>query len=139
MADPLRYDVEISPDVVRRMTDQTSGILRAMAAGIVGEMQRLMSLPKSGRAYRTSRTGELHIASAPGEAPAVDTGTLTNSINWSMNGETQAIVSINADYAAYLEYGTRFMARRPYIEPAIDKVRSDFAGILGQTRVRVNR
>jgi hypothetical protein len=56
-----------------------------------------------------------------------------------MNGELQAVVSINANYAAYLEYGTRFMARRPYVEPAIEKVRTDFAGILGQTRLRVNR
>ena len=69
----------------------------------------------------------------------MDTGTPTNSINWQMTGEAQATVTINANYAAYLEYGTRFMARRPYVEPALDKVRADYAGILGQTRVRMNR
>lgn len=138
MADPLRYDVEVTPEAVQQMGSQASMVVRAMASGIVAEMQRLMSLPKTGRAYRRGRTA-VHIASAPGEAPAMDTGTLTNSINWQMTGEAQATVTINAEYAAYLEYGTRFMARRPYIEPALDKVRAEYAGILGQTRVRMNR
>jgi hypothetical protein len=138
MADPLRYDVEVSPEATRQLAGQASGVLRAMAASMTGEMKRLMSLPKTGRAYRRGRTA-IHIASAPGEAPAVDREGLIGSINWQMNGELQAVVSINANYAAYLEYGTRFMARRPYVEPAIEKVRTDFAGILGQTRLRVNR
>lgn len=144
MADPLRYDVEVSPEATRQLAGQASGVLRAMASSMTGEMKRLMSLPKTGRAYRRGRTA-IHIASAPGEAPAVDLEGLIGSINWQMNGELQAIVSINANYAAYLEKGTHYpngdirMARRPYVEPAIEKVRTDFAGILGQTRLRVNR
>lgn len=138
MADPLRFDVEISPEATRQMAGQASMVIRAMASGIVTEMRRLMSLPKSGRAYRRGRTS-IHIASAPGQAPAVDTGTLTNSIDFQMQGELQAVVSVNAEYAAYLEYGTRHMAPRPFATPAIDKVRDQFSGILGQTRVRMNR
>lgn len=138
MADPLRFEVEVDSQVVDDLQGQASPVVRAMASGIVGEMKRLMSLPKTGRAYRRGRTA-IHIASAPGEAPAVDMGTLTNSINMDMPTLTSARISINADYAAYLEYGTRFMQSRPYVAPAIDKVRTQFAGILGQTRVRMNR
>lgn len=138
MADPLRFQVEVDSQVVDDLQGQASPVIRAMASGIVGEMKRLMSLPKTGRAYRRGRTA-IHIASAPGEAPAVDMGTLTNSINMDMPTLTSARISINADYAAYLEYGTRFMQPRPYVAPAIDKVRTQFAGILGQTRVRMNR
>lgn len=138
MADPLRFEVEVDSQVVDDLQGQASPVIRAMASGIVGEMKRLMSLPKTGRAYRQGRTA-IHIASAPGEAPAVDMGTLTNSINMDMPTLTSARISINADYAAYLEYGTRFMQPRPYVTPAIDKVRTQFAGILGQTRVRMNR
>lgn len=138
MADPLRFEVEVDSQVVDDLQGQASPVIRAMASGIVGEMKRLMSIPKTGRAYRRGRTA-IHIASAPGEAPAVDMGTLTNSINMDMPTLTSARISINADYAAYLEYGTRFMQPRPYVTPAIDKVRTQFAGILGQTRVRMNR
>lgn len=138
MADPLRFDVEVSPEATRQMAGQASMVIRAMASGIVTEMRRLMSLPKTGRSYRRGRTA-IHIASAPGQAPAVDTGTLTNSINFQMQGELQATVTVNAEYAAYLEYGTRHMAARPYARPAIDKVRDQFKGILGETRLRMNR
>lgn len=138
MADPLRFEVAVDSQVVDDLQGQASPVIRAMASGIVGEMKRLMSLPKTGRAYRRGRTA-IHIASAPGEAPAPDFGTLTTSINLEMENDLRAKISINAEYAAYLEYGTRFMKPRPYVTPAIDKVRTQFAGILGQTRVRMNR
>lgn len=134
MADPLRFTVEVSPDLSRAIAEQGSPIIRAMSLGLVSEMKRLMSLPKTGRSYRRGRFG-IHVASAPGEAPAVDNGILTNSINSQMATPTEAIVSINAEYAAYLEYGTRFMRRRPFVEPAIEKVQTQFSGILGQARV----
>lgn len=132
--DPLKFEVEIAPDAIQQLGDQASPVIRAMASGIVAEMKRLMSLPKSGLAYRRGITA-IHIASAPGEAPAMDTGTLSASINFAMRDELNALISINAEYAAYLEYGTIRMARRPYVEPALDKVRGQFSGILGQLRI----
>lgn len=132
--DPLKFEVEIAPDAIQQLGDQAAPVIRAMASGIVAEMKRLMSLPKSGLAYRRGRTA-IHIASAPGEAPAMDTGTLSASINFAMRDELNALISINAEYAAYLEYGTIRMARRPYVEPALDKVRNQFSGILGQLRI----
>lgn len=134
MADPLRFTVDVSPNTAQQIGDQAGPILRAMAAGIVGEMKRLMSLPKSGRAYRRGRQA-IHIASAPGEAPAIDTGNLMGSINFGMQSPTMAEVTVNAEYAAYLEFGTIRMAARPYVEPSLEKVRDQFRGILGQARI----
>jgi HK97 gp10 family phage protein len=134
MADPLRFTVEVTPQAAQQIGDQAGPILRAMAAGVVGEMKRLMSLPKSGRAYRRGRRA-IHVASAPGEAPAIDTGNLAGSINFGMQSPTMAEVTVNAEYAAYLEFGTIRMAARPYVEPALEKVRDQFRGILGQARI----
>lgn len=49
----------------------------------------------------------------------VDTGFLRRSITFSMadNGFT-ALSMAGAEYAGYLEWGTRFMAAQPYMKPA---------------------
>lgn len=134
MADPLRFTIEVSPEATQQISSQAGPIVRAVATGIIAEMKRLMSLPKSGRAYRRGRRA-IHVASAPGEAPGIDTGTLMASMGFQMTSPTTAEVSINAEYAAYLEFGTIRMAARPYIQPALEKVRDQFRGILGQARI----
>lgn len=136
MADNLlTIDVKVLPDVVPGLTDQASRIINQVGNGIVAEMKRIMALPKTGRTYR-KKGGVLHVASAPGQPPAMDTGNLTNSISMQMIGPLQGRVNINAEYAAYLEYGTVRMAARPYLQPAIDQTRQDFlaAGILRSAR-----
>jgi HK97 gp10 family phage protein len=69
---------------------------------------------------------KFHRASAPYEAPAVDTGNLKNQIAVEMNGKTSAKVIVSAEYGPHLEYGTRKMRRRPFLRPAADKVRTGF-------------
>ena len=50
----------------------------------------------------------------------VDTGTLMRSIRLDLADEGMtAVVSANTEYAAYQEYGTRFMAAHPYLRPAL--------------------
>ncbi len=61
-----------------------------------------------------------HQASAPGEAPASDTGYLVN--NRSINIDTASIratLSFHAAYAVFLEYGTDRMEPRPFARPAL--------------------
>ena len=67
-----------------------------------------------------------HRASAPGEAPAIDTGNLRGSISVAMTSPTSAMVSVGSEHGIYLEYGTRKMAKRPYIRPAVDEVKVKF-------------
>ena len=60
----------------------------------------------------------------------VDTGNYLNS--WSalrlMPGVWSAFTPVF--YGPYLNYGTRFMAARPHVEPSIDQVRNSFMGAM---------
>lgn len=62
---------------------------------------------------------KLHQASAPGEAPAGETGNLANSIQAQRTGPLSAEVSVSAEYA-FIELGTSKIAARPYLAPALD-------------------
>lgn len=82
---------------------------------------------KTGREYR--RRSVVHKASAPSEAPASDTGRLAASIQTTAkdNGMTVEVAAGTGivDYAVHLEYGTRNMAERPFMRPAL-KNETDF-------------
>ena len=85
-------------------------------------LESILSGPKSGRAYK--RGGVTRIASAPGQAPANQTRGLTGSLSarTERQGKTVfGIASASTEYAAMLEFGTRNMAPRPYMQPALDK------------------
>lgn len=69
---------------------------------------------------------KLHRASAPGEAPAVDTGKLRNSASVKMAGKNAAELSFTAGYAAVLEFGGAHMAPRPFVQPSVDEERPAF-------------
>lgn len=106
--------------------EMSARIRRAVARGIVaatedvrGEaLSLILDTPKTGRTYR--RRGVEHVASAPGEAPASDTGRLANSIRtqYKKDGLVGVVVA-STSYAARLEYGTVRMAARPYMRPAL--------------------
>jgi len=114
----LTFNVQISGD----NNKEIGRFVRAIAFGIEAEMKILMTGPKGGREY--NRRGRIHIASAPGEAPAVDTGFLINSIQTSVKSDTEAQITIGAEYAEALE----FMKDRPFVRPAIESVLKQFDG-----------
>lgn len=73
-----------------------------------------------GRSYR--RGSVVHVASAPGTAPAVDTGRLRSSITHEIGRDPRGLVArvgTNVRYAVYLELGTRKMRPRPFLRPAL--------------------
>jgi HK97 gp10 family phage protein len=71
-----------------------------------------MAAEKRGRIYGN------HQASAPGEAPAVDTGMLTNSLDVFFESDVKGTAYTPLEYAEYLEYGTIRMRPRPFYIPA---------------------
>lgn len=65
-------------------------------------------------------------AGAKRKAP-VDTGTLKRSIGLELeDGGLTAVVEPTAEYAAYVEFGTRFMAAQPYLKPAWETQKEQF-------------
>ena len=67
-----------------------------------------------------------HVASAPGQPPNTDTGRLAGSIRAVESGKPTAHVDALADYARALEFGTRNMAARPFMTPAVEAERDKF-------------
>ena len=61
----------------------------------------------------------------------IDTGHLRGSITLEItdNGKTAEVES-TADYAAYQEYGTRFMKGKPHVKPAFDEQKEIFVSDL---------
>jgi hypothetical protein len=85
---------------------------------------------KTGRIYQKYGPRRTHQASAPGEAPATDTGGLVRSVQADMN-ETEREVEISAGGPAkHLEYGTRHMAPRPFLLPALEWIRDKAGAVL---------
>lgn len=76
--------------------------------------------PKTGAVYGK------HQASAAGEAPASDTGFLARSISHDVvvvNGEVVGMIKASAPYAPHLEFGTKHIAPRPFMQPALEQNR----------------
>lgn len=77
---------------------------------------------KSGTVYDKTQPRRSHRASAPGEAPATDTGRLIGSIRANVTG-TSASVIADTVYAAALEFGTSTIEARPFLIPALERER----------------
>lgn len=78
--------------------------------------------PKTGREYPRGKDGsKIHRASAPGEAPATDTGALVNSTYFTKVDQFTAAIGSRLEYAFHLEFGTRKMEARPSWVPAAEK------------------
>lgn len=103
------------------------------------------------RKYFRTQAKKEHWSAKPGEAPHVDTGRLRASITWAISeGMRQgtdikgaaaepedavgtparearriiAVIGTNVKYARALEFGTRHMAARPFLRPALEKARA---------------
>lgn len=81
--------------------------------------------PKTGRRYPRWGGRKFHIASSPGNPPAVDTGDLKKSITMDarLPGEVEVGSTIKKPpYPVYLEEGTTRMKKRPWLQPPVDAV-----------------
>lgn len=99
----------------------------------------ILDTPKTGRIYR--RGDEEHQASAPGEAPASDTGTLVGRIRVDRSREAEliGIVRASTDYAKALEYGTPRMEPRPFMRPALANKKQEIEAVIDREVSRALR
>ena len=104
----------------QRIERAASELVRQTALDVEAAIKADMASPKHGREYGG------HIASAPGEAPAIDTGLLAGSIQATMDGAYAAEVGSPQEIAPLLEQGTAEIAARPAFENAAEKARNTF-------------
>ncbi len=78
----------------------------------------IKSPPKTGKIYPFR--GGTHQASAPHEAPAEATGTLSKSARYATRSHVQMEIGEDAEYASFLEKGTKRMAPRPVLLKAVN-------------------
>lgn len=141
----------------QEMTAELRGAVEGAALAVEKQMKELMQKPpKSGRLYRRSsikraatkgrlamglrRTAgnpkkvivgaNFHRASAPGEAPASDTGRLVASLSHKIERDgLTATIGVHevskVKYAAALEFGTRHMAARPFVVRALRETQEE--------------
>ena len=110
------------------------GELERLAADVVAKaahdveaaVKHSMEGPKHGRVYGN------HQASAPGEAPAIDTGHLHNSVMSRQRVRLEWWVALGAEYAHGLEFGTRHIAPRSALGPAVEKDKPSFIDAMEQ-------
>jgi HK97 gp10 family phage protein len=120
-------------DTIKKLDKITDEMKRAMGAALWLGGQKIeenakLSIQREAKNGRVYKRGQIaHKASAPGEAPANDTGRLVASFNTSATAD-KLIVQIKSgggvvDYAKYLEFGTNNMEARPFMKPALEKSR----------------
>lgn len=115
------------PEIARVFPFAVGAVVRETAEEVANTAKMKMAEPKTGRVY-VKKNNLGHQASAPGEAPAIDTGALVNSIKVEMVAVTKAEVSASGEQAAPLEFGTAdgHIAARPFFRPAARQAAKKF-------------
>lgn len=78
--------------------------------------------------FRSGGNSYNHTASKEGDAPNTDTGALVSSIQVDATAK-YVFVGSSLKYAAWLEFGTRNMSARPWLNPALEKNRKNIRAI----------
>jgi phage gpG-like protein len=105
-------------NTARRLAQERAGL---RAEQIRTEVVEQLSQPGRGKRYKKGSV--VHLASAPGDPPAVDSGRLRQSITVLRLSDDHYRVGTNVVYAPLLEFGSRKVAPRPFMRPALEKVR----------------
>lgn len=89
------------------------------------------------------KKGQLYRASAPGEAPASDSGTLRKSFQAIKSKESSskgikvaAGIETKEKYAKWLQNGTEKMAPRPFVKPILEKAKPEVIRILNEPYIK---
>lgn len=117
-----------------------SGYRRNVQKAVVlwhAQVVRSFSGARTGKEYRVPGGNRTYTASAPGEAPAVATGTLKSSYKFDID-DNQPIGRVGTDklYGLYLETGTVGadgsvkMEPRPVLAPAFEAKRNEIEAAL---------
>lgn len=117
----IRFDTPALLELFESPEGPVAKDLKRRGLRVQAAVRRSLKQTGTGRVYQ--RGNVTHIASAPGQPPATDTGQLAASIGEELRRDEQGLVErigSNLDKALYLELGTRTIAPRPFLRPALD-------------------
>ena len=132
-------EVEVNDEVQSVNTQARSRAFRATNV-MQNAAYDVLGKDGSGRVYRRGAKG-VHTASAPGAAPAPDTGNLRR--NWRRFVLSQSIgkgvritcrIKSDVPYASALESGTAHMKARPFRQRIIDQAKPEIVHIFEEVR-----
>lgn len=121
----VRIEYNRFAQIARQMPDAAMEAVEDTLIDIDRDVQIGMAAGGTGRIYiRRHRT---HQASSPGEMPAKDLANLAASMQSEIDRvRRKGYYYTTADYAPHLEYGTRYMAARPFMTPSAEAARAAF-------------
>ena len=131
----LRMRITNKPNFDRNINDISKKTLRNLQRAVrisANDVRNeaitsINSNPRAGgetTRYNPKRTIRI---SKEGDPPASDTGFLASNIHLVMDGDQLgASVESRAEYSSFLEFGTRKMRARPFMQPALEKGRRKY-------------
>lgn len=155
---PFERFAELARPIVRRTTFEIERDMKQSMTGPktgrfyrVGRISR--ALGKQGRPFKGARTyqtakgntrvivgARVRQASAPGEAPAINTGALRNSIQSSFSNDgLTGTITVGKGYGLFLDMGTIHMDPRPYGRITLETRKRGFIDRLRDALVKTSR
>jgi len=121
--------VRRNKQLTQELTNEaTKGVRRAVSRAVTivhrTAVDSIQNAPRGGEQYIRYGEGQRRVgrASAAGEPPASDTGFLANNIMFEVeSGGLSGRVERRAAYSTHLEFGTKNMRARPFMQPALEE------------------
>jgi hypothetical protein len=114
-------------EIKQKIAPQVALVIQDVVGAIKTEIEASAAGTKSGRVYK--RKGRSHRASAKGEAPAIDSRALIDSIEVPPSSSPfKGELRITAPHAEILEGDESHPGTRPFVRLAIAKVEREFNG-----------
>lgn len=136
--------VKRSKQAIVAITDEIAQRMLRAVIFMQNEVKLTLTGTRHGRRYRIGKSARgkkikrvrYHIASAPGEPPAVLYGRLRNSIKFELRTKglrsIEGIVGSKLDKAVWLEKGTKRIKPRPFLEPTFKKNQNELKKIFSK-------
>ena len=118
----VNVKTEFNIQLARKVTgDKIHQAMGAIGLDAMAAMREELSQPGSGIAYPRGKDA-VHVASAPGEPPAVDSGGLRQSVGveiFKTTSGAEAVVTVSKETALPLHFGTEKIKPRPFADAPI--------------------
>ena len=121
--DELMLNMGIAEEHLQEVVQET--IERAAFSTRDFAIKGIQRAAATGRVYEKYNPRRTHQASAPRQYPASDTGRLASSIEIEGLGKKVVSVGTAVMYGRHLEFGTRNMFSRPWLQPSFELALKD--------------